>query len=209
MSCVYFLLVQMFTAIPWYILKVRLSRCDLWWKNYVWTWTLYDHVFCELKRWHLAPVIIVLVTLVNWRKKIVIGCLKTWRTMYGNCRREILPPLSCLNVCTYLMQITRLFLTDATFKLKVQILFSFLLLQSFCFCGKQSRFFSSPNCLIKHNTTTTTFVYSLFSRTTWVSWHQKSRTIMIATIWIYSSKRQWVAVASAGPHANLHLASDR
>jgi len=28
-------------------------------------------------------------------------------------------------------------------------------------------------------------------------------------IWIYWSKRQWVAVVSAGPYANLHLAPDR
>jgi len=49
----------------------------------------------------------------------------------------------------------------------------------------------------------------LFSRTTWVIRHQKSRTIMAKPIWIYWGKRQWVAVASAGPYANLHLASDR
>jgi len=41
----------------------------------------------------------------------------------------------------------------------------------------------------------------LFSRTTWVSRHQKSRTILVKPIWIYWSKRQWVAVASAGPYA--------
>jgi len=28
-----------------------------------------------------------------------------------------------------------------------------------------------------------------FSRTTWVSWHQKSRTILVKPIWIYWSKR--------------------
>jgi len=49
----------------------------------------------------------------------------------------------------------------------------------------------------------------LFSRTTWVSWHQKSTTILVKLIWIYWSKRQGVAVASARPYANLHLTSDR
>jgi len=29
----------------------------------------------------------------------------------------------------------------------------------------------------------------LFSRTTWVSWHQKSRTILVKPIWIYWSMR--------------------
>jgi len=32
---------------------------------------------------------------------------------------------------------------------------------------------------------------------------------MVKTIWIYWSNRHWVAVASAGPYANLHLASGR
>jgi len=49
----------------------------------------------------------------------------------------------------------------------------------------------------------------LFSRTTRVSRHQKSRTILVKPIWIYWSKRQWVAVASAGRYANLHLTPDR
>ena len=49
----------------------------------------------------------------------------------------------------------------------------------------------------------------LFSRTTWVSQHQKSRTIPVKTIWVYWSKRQWVAMASAAWYANLHLAPDR
>jgi len=30
----------------------------------------------------------------------------------------------------------------------------------------------------------------LFSRTTWVSRHQKNRTILVKPIWIYCSKRQ-------------------
>jgi len=34
-------------------------------------------------------------------------------------------------------------------------------------------------------------------------------TRKVQPIWIYWSKRQWVAVASAGPYANLHLASNR
>ena len=31
---------------------------------------------------------------------------------------------------------------------------------------------------------------------------------LVKSIWIYRSKWHWVAVASAGPYANLHLASD-
>jgi len=31
----------------------------------------------------------------------------------------------------------------------------------------------------------------------------------IRPVWIYWCKRQWVAVASSGPYANLHLAPDR
>jgi len=34
-------------------------------------------------------------------------------------------------------------------------------------------------------------------------------TRKVKPIWIYWSKRQWVAVASAGPYTNLHLAPDR
>jgi len=33
-------------------------------------------------------------------------------------------------------------------------------------------------------------------------------TRKVKPIWIYWSKRQWVAVASAGPYANLHLYPD-
>ena len=43
----------------------------------------------------------------------------------------------------------------------------------------------------------------LFSRTSWVSRHQKSRTILVKPNWIYCSKI--AAVASPGPYANLHL----
>jgi len=42
-----------------------------------------------------------------------------------------------------------------------------------------------------------------FSGTTRVSRYQKGKT------GFYWSKRQWVAVASAGPYASLHLAPDR
>jgi len=34
-------------------------------------------------------------------------------------------------------------------------------------------------------------------------------TRKVKPIWFYWSKRQWVAVASAGPYASLHLAPDR
>jgi len=46
----------------------------------------------------------------------------------------------------------------------------------------------------------------LFSRTTWVSWHQKGKTLWI----LWEQEMMGVAVASAGPYANhLHLAADR
>jgi len=34
---------------------------------------------------------------------------------------------------------------------------------------------------------------------------QKDKTRKVKPIWIYWSKRQWVAMASAEPYANLHL----
>jgi len=43
----------------------------------------------------------------------------------------------------------------------------------------------------------------ILSGITWVSHYQKGKTIWILL------KRQWVAVASGGPYANLHLAPDR
>jgi len=46
------------------------------------------------------------------------------------------------------------------------------------------------------------------SGTSQVSRYQKGKTRKLKLIWIYGM-RQWVAVASAGPYANLHLASDR
>jgi len=48
----------------------------------------------------------------------------------------------------------------------------------------------------------------ILSGTTWVSWHQKCKTRKVKPVWIYRSKRQWVAVASVGPYANLHLDPD-
>ena len=47
------------------------------------------------------------------------------------------------------------------------------------------------------------------SGTSQLSWYQKGKTRKVKPIWIYQSKRQWVAVASAGPYANLHLAPER
>jgi len=41
----------------------------------------------------------------------------------------------------------------------------------------------------------------LFSRTTWVSWHQKGRTILDFT----EARDDGVAVASAGPYADYTL----
>jgi len=49
----------------------------------------------------------------------------------------------------------------------------------------------------------------ILSWITWVSRYQKGKTRKVNPIWIYSSKRQWVAVASAGPYANLHLTPRR
>jgi len=52
-------------------------------------------------------------------------------------------------------------------------------------------------------TTTTTPVSSPLSGTTrWAA------TRKIKPIWIYWGKRQWMAVTSAGPYVNLHLAPD-
>jgi len=48
----------------------------------------------------------------------------------------------------------------------------------------------------------------ILSETNWVRQHQKGKTRKVKPIWIYWSKRQWVAVASAGPYANLHLDPD-
>ena len=44
-----------------------------------------------------------------------------------------------------------------------------------------------------------------FSETTRVGRYQKGKTIS----GFYWSKKQWVAVASAGPHESLHLTPDR
>jgi len=55
-------------------------------------------------------------------------------------------------------------------------------------------------------TSTTTIILQLFwilSGTTRVSWYQKGKTRKLKPIWIYLSKRQWVAVTSVGPYANL------
>ena len=54
------------------------------------------------------------------------------------------------------------------------------------------------------NTHTRTF-NSPFSGTTQVSWYQKSKN----QSGFYWSKRQWLAVASAGQYKSLHLAPDR
>jgi len=43
---------------------------------------------------------------------------------------------------------------------------------------------------------------AIMSRCAWCHW---AGTRKVKPIWIYWSKKQWVAVASAGPHANLHL----
>jgi len=47
------------------------------------------------------------------------------------------------------------------------------------------------------------------SGTTQVNRYQKGKTRKEKPIWIYWNNRQQVAVASAGPYANLHLVPDR
>jgi len=46
------------------------------------------------------------------------------------------------------------------------------------------------------------------SGTTQVSRYQKVKPGRLKPIWIYWSKRQWAAVASAGLYASLHLIPD-
>jgi len=82
-------------------------------------------------------------------------------------------------------------------------------------CTTFSRSFKVFYCLIFvckkifiliHNTHTHTHPFNgPLYWTTQVSRYQKSKT----KSGFYWSKRQWVAVASAGPYASLHLASDR
>jgi len=65
--------------------------------------------------------------------------------------------------------------------------------------------------IAQYRKTSTTLLHpfnSPLSETTRVSRYQKDKTRKVKPIWIYWSKRQWVAVASAGPYANLHLAPD-
>jgi len=54
---------------------------------------------------------------------------------------------------------------------------------------------------------THTHLTALFSGTTQVSQYQTGKTNL--DFRFYWRKRQWVAVASAGPYASLHLAPDR
>jgi len=59
-----------------------------------------------------------------------------------------------------------------------------------------------------HTHTTVLWPSLILSRTIWVSRHQKAKTRKVKPIWIYWSKRQWVAVASAAPYTNFHLDPD-
>jgi len=63
---------------------------------------------------------------------------------------------------------------------------------------------------IEHTYTHTTILQPscILSGTTWVRWHQKGKTRKAKPIWIYCSKRQWVAGASVEPYANLQLGLD-
>ena len=84
-----------------------------------------------------------------------------------------------------------------------------------CFLGKRLRelcFYTVSHKKIPNifsfdssmHTHTHTCLMALFSRTTRVSRYHKGKTSGF-----YWSKRQWVALASAGPYASLHLAPDR
>jgi len=59
-----------------------------------------------------------------------------------------------------------------------------------------------------HTHTTILLLFWNMSGTTRVSRYQKVRPGRLKPIWIYWSKRQWAAVASAGLHASLHLIPD-
>ena len=56
-----------------------------------------------------------------------------------------------------------------------------------------------------HTPTTVLRPSWILSGTTRVSRHQEGKTRNVKPIWIYCSKRQWVAVASARSYANRHL----
>jgi len=60
----------------------------------------------------------------------------------------------------------------------------------------------------KHTHMTILYPSWTLSRTIQVSQQQKGKSRKVKPIWIYWSKRQWVAVASAGPYASLHLDPD-
>jgi len=60
----------------------------------------------------------------------------------------------------------------------------------------------------KHTHTTILLLLCYLSGTTRVSRYQKGKTRKVKPIWIYWSKKQWVAVASAGLYASLHLVPD-
>ena len=71
-------------------------------------------------------------------------------------------------------------------------------------CGLQLAFTTTTSTTTTTTTTTTTLhpFHGLFSRTAWVSQHQKGKPF-----WILLEQQM---VASAGPYANhLHLSSDR
>jgi len=67
-----------------------------------------------------------------------------------------------------------------------------------------------PHVSIENKTRLSTLEHSwILSGTTRVSRYQKGKTRKVKPIWIYWSKRQRVALASAGPYANLHLDLDK
>jgi len=55
---------------------------------------------------------------------------------------------------------------------------------------------------------THTHTHTTILRPSWILSPGSAGTRKVKPISIYWSKRQWVAVASAGPYANLHLDPD-
>jgi len=63
-------------------------------------------------------------------------------------------------------------------------------------------------CRHTHRHTIVLRLFWILSGTTRVSRYQKGKTRKLKPVWIYCSKRHWMAVASAGPYADVHLTPD-
>jgi len=88
---------------------------------------------------------------------------------------------------------------------------SALLVPAYPVCARKRPLFGTltPKCqtaqISKINTTTPHTFNSFFSRTFWISRHQKSIIFLLKQTPIYWNKRHWVAVAQGGLYENLHL----